>query len=136
MSTDNELKSCGLDEATIITWEPTMTMKPKLSNPYWIDAIRHGTDALDSELSRMFPCATIRDEPVSHVPKRVIYNGVTTIAIFPDGKKVIARPDKGAVFDKETGLAMCIAKHVYGTRAKFLKAITKANDQNAEVKGE
>ena len=68
-----------------------------------------------------------------HVPERVIYNGTTTIAIFPDGKKIISRPDKGAVFDKETGLAMCIAKHVYGTRAKFLKAVNKANDQNKEM---
>ena len=65
-----------------------------------------------------------------HIPERVIYNGTTTIAIFPDGKKVKARPDKGAVFDKETGLAMCVAKHVFGTRSKFLKAIEKANDQN------
>ena len=66
----------------------------------------------------------------AHVPERVIYNGTTTIAIFPDGKKIKSRPDKGAIFDKETGLAMCIVKHVYGTRAKFLKAIEKANDQN------
>lgn len=65
-----------------------------------------------------------------HVPERVIYNGTTTIAIFPDGKKIKSRPDKGATFDKETGLAMCIVKHVYGTRAKFLKAVEKANDQN------
>lgn len=69
-----------------------------------------------------------------HVPNQVIYNGTTTIAIFPDGKKIKSRPDKGATFDKETGLAMCIVKHVYGTRSKFLKAIEKANDQNKEKK--
>lgn len=69
-------------------------------------------------------------EPQPHVPERVIYNGTTTIAVFPDGKKIKARPDKEAKFDKETGLAMCIAKHVYGTRAKFLHAVEGANDQN------
>lgn len=69
----------------------------------------------------------------SHIPEQIIYNGITTIAIFHDGKKIKARPDKGATFDKETGLAMCIAKHIFGSRAKFLKAIEKANDQNKEV---
>lgn len=69
-------------------------------------------------------------EPQPHVPERVIYNGTTTIAVFPGGKKVKARPDKEAKFDKETGLAMCIAKHVFKSRAAFLKAVEGANDQN------
>ena len=68
-----------------------------------------------------------------HIPEQVIYNGITTIAIFPDGKKIKARPDKGAKFDKETGLAMCIAKHIFGSRAAFLHAVESANDQNKVV---
>jgi len=68
-----------------------------------------------------------------HIPSQVIYNGVTTIAVFPDGKKIKARPDKGAAFDPETGLAMCIARHVFGSRAAFLKAVEGANDQNKPV---
>ena len=99
-----------LDEMTTMTWNPYQAVI--LDGTTW---------------SNMFK------KPTPHVPERVIYNGVTTIAIFPDGKKVMSRPDKGAVFDKETGLAMCIAKHVYSTRAKFLKAVKKANDQNKEV---
>lgn len=108
------------------------------------DAIRYMTDERTALLSkdawdRVCGSATTtglgclaKSQP--HVPERVIYNGTTTIAIFPDGKKIKSRPDKGATFDKETGLAMCIVKHVYGTRSKFLKAIEKANDQNKEKK--
>ena len=64
------------------------------------------------------------------IPVSVIYNGITTIAIFKDGTRVISRPQSGEKFDKETGLAMCIAKRVAGGRAAFLRLVEKANDQN------
>lgn len=69
-----------------------------------------------------------------HIPLCVIYNGVTTIAIFPDGKKIKSRPNTGEKFDPETGLAMCIAKHVFGSRAAFLRAVEDATNQNKVVK--
>ncbi len=65
----------------------------------------------------------------SRIPKQVVYNGVTTVAIFADGEKIISRPRKGELFDKETGLAMCIAKRVYGSRRAFMQAVEGANDQ-------
>ena len=69
----------------------------------------------------------------SFIPVTVIYNGITTIAIFKDGKRVISRPQPGEKFDKETGLAMCIAKHLAGGRAAFLRLVEKANDQNKKA---
>ncbi len=72
--------------------------------------------------------------PSEHIPVHVIYNGVTTIAIFPDGKKVKSRPNIGEKFDPETGLSMCIAKHVFGSRAAFLRAVEGATNQNKVVK--
>ncbi len=66
----------------------------------------------------------------SFIPVTVIYNGITTIAIFKDGTRVISRPQTGEKFDKETGLAMCIAKRIAGGRAAFLRLVEKANDQN------
>jgi hypothetical protein len=63
----------------------------------------------------------------------VIYNGVTTVAIFKDGTRVISRPQTGEKFDKETGLAMCMAKHVAGGRSAFLRLVEKANDQNKKA---
>jgi hypothetical protein len=63
------------------------------------------------------------------MPKQVIFNGITTVCIFGDNTKVISRPQKGEVFCKETGVAMCIAKYVYGSRSKFLKAVDKGKQQ-------
>jgi len=68
-------------------------------------------------------------ESVRCIPKSIIFNGTTTICIFGDGTKVISRPQKGEKFDKETGVAMCIAKYIYGSRSKFLKAIEKGHQQ-------
>jgi len=64
------------------------------------------------------------------IPVSVIYNGVTTVAIFKDGTRVISRPQTGEKFDKETGLAMCMAKRAAGGRSAFLRLVEKANDQN------
>jgi hypothetical protein len=62
-------------------------------------------------------------------PDHIIFNGVTTICIFHDGTKVISRPQNGEKFDRETGVAMCIAKYVYGSRSKFLRAVESGHEQ-------
>ena len=67
--------------------------------------------------------------PQSYKPVKVIYNGITTIAIFSDGTKVISRPSEDEWLDRETGLAMCIAKRVYGGRGQFLQAVDNATVQ-------
>ena len=67
--------------------------------------------------------------PQSYKPVKVIYNGITTIAMFSDGTKVISRPSEDEWFDRETGLAMCIAKRVYGGRGQFLQAVDNATVQ-------
>lgn len=76
------------------------------------------------------------DDNDSHIPEKVIYNRDATIAIFPDGKKVVSRPMGDDEYDREVGLAMCIAKHVCGGRKKFLQAVEKAEVQtNKPAKG-
>jgi len=77
------------------------------------------------EAERRKICAGL-ELPQSYKPVKVIYNGITTIAIFSDGTKVISRPSEDEWFDKETGLAMCIAKRIYGGRGQFLKAVDDA----------
>lgn len=66
----------------------------------------------------------------SDIPQQVIYNGFATIAIYPGGEKIISRLKYGDKFDAATGLAMCIAKHVYGSYSAFLKAVESADNQN------
>ena len=70
------------------------------------------------------------------IPLNVIYNGTTTICTWYDGTKTIARPQAGEKFDKETGLAMCIAKKLYGSRSKFLKAVEDGYDQNSRLQSQ
>ena len=72
------------------------------------------------------PADVWKDKPFI---KQIIYNGTTTVCIFHDNTKVISRPQKGEKFDKETGVAMCIAKYIYGSRSKFLKAVEKGHQQ-------
>ena len=111
----------------------------------WLDALRYGLDMMNikepmghQHADEMY---TMVMSPIAYktisvdykwagvMPDRIIFNGVTTICIFGDGTKVISRPQKGEKFDKETGVAMCIAKYIYGSRSKFLKAVEKGHQQ-------
>ena len=58
-------------------------------------------------------------------PKIIIFYGVTTTCIFGDNTKITARPMKDEKFDKQTGVAMCIAKYICGSRANFLRVVKK-----------
>jgi len=84
------------------------------------------TEGLDFDLYEL-------DLPPSLKPtqfiKHIIYNGITTICIFFDDTKVISRPQKGERFDRETGVAMCIAKYIYGSRSKFQRAVESGHEQ-------
>ena len=68
------------------------------------------------------------------MPKRVIYNGITTICIFPDGDKVVVKATKDDKFSKEHGVAMCIMRKLFKSRAKFLRIVNGGYEQ--EVKSE
>jgi hypothetical protein len=66
----------------------------------------------------------------AHMPvKEIKFYGTTTVCKFHDGTYVSARPQKDEVFCEETGVAMCIAKYIYGSRSKFLKAVDKGKQQ-------
>lgn len=92
----------------------------------WMTVV--GTVKGDSMFNKLFQSHldVWKDKPFI---KQIIYNGVTTVCIFHDDTKVISRPQKGENYDKETGVAMCIAKYIYGSRSKFLKAVEKGHQQ-------
>ena len=46
--------------------------------------------------------------------KEVIYNDPATIVYFSDGSKSVVKRHKDDIFDKQTGLLMCIAKRFLG----------------------
>ena len=51
--------------------------------------------------------------------KKVIFSGPCTIVFWQDGTKTMVRQQEGDVLDKEKGLAMAIAKRVYGDKSNF-----------------
>lgn len=55
--------------------------------------------------------------------KRVIFNGPATIVFWNDGTKTIVKCQEGDSFDKEKGIALCIAKKVLGNQSNFNNVI-------------
>lgn len=51
--------------------------------------------------------------------KDVIFNNPATIVIWSDGSKTIVKCQPGDEYNKETGLAMCIAKKYLGNKGNF-----------------
>lgn len=51
--------------------------------------------------------------------KRVIFNNPVTVVLWADGTKTRVRAQAGDTYNKETGLAMCIAKKVLGNTGSF-----------------
>lgn len=70
------------------------------------------------------------EEIVKH--SKIIFNKDTTILITPEGDKTICRPSHHEVFDKETGIAMCIVKYLFGSRRKWLQFVEGAKDQTPD----
>ena len=62
--------------------------------------------------------------------KKVIFNDPATIVFWSDGTKTVVKCREGETFDKWTGLAMAIAKRVYGSRFHHIFR------EFCEVKGE
>jgi hypothetical protein len=63
---------------------------------------------------------------------KIIINNDTTILIAHNGKKYISRPTQYETYDKETGIAMCMMKYIFGSRRKFLKFVDMATDQTPD----
>lgn len=51
--------------------------------------------------------------------ERVIFNNPVTVVLWADGTKTKVRAQAGDTYNKETGLAMCIAKKVLGNTGSF-----------------
>lgn len=88
-----------------------------ISQPYTITV--SGTYASTSDMSRWF---ITTERPENFIPKQIIYSGNTTICFWKDGTKTMVRCE-GDDFSEEQGVALCIAKKVFGNRSRFLKAV-------------
>ena len=55
--------------------------------------------------------------------KKCMFNGRSTIMIFKDGSKSIVKQIDSDRWDPEIGIAMAIAKSLFGTRSRFTKYV-------------
>lgn len=60
--------------------------------------------------------------------KEVIFNDPATIVYWDDGTKTVAKVRENDIFDKETGLAIAIAKKMLGSRNRLTTLCRNAKD--------
>ena len=55
--------------------------------------------------------------------EKLFFNGSTTIVMWTDGTKTVVQPIEGEKFDPEIGIAMAIARKIFGSRHQFDKFV-------------
>lgn len=55
--------------------------------------------------------------------EKLFFNGSTTIVMWTDGTKTVVQPIEGEKFDPEIGIAMAIARKLFGSRHQFDKFV-------------
>lgn len=55
--------------------------------------------------------------------EKVIFNDPATIVYWADGTRTVVKCQKGDVFNKETGFALCCMKKIYGNNNHFNKLL-------------
>ena len=61
--------------------------------------------------------------------EQIIFNPPATIVKWQDGTKTIVKVSEGQTFDKETGVAACFMKKIFGNHSKFKREIEKKTAQ-------
>ena len=68
------------------------------------------------------------------VPKKVIYNGLTTIVIWEDNTKTVVKCSDGDNFHEDMGFLAAVAKKLYNHRNTYMKYVKGAYRQDDEKK--
>lgn len=78
-------------------------------------------DSLGCNKTKNSGGTTMRSTSVSI--EKLFFNGSTTIVMWTDGTKTVVQPTEGEKFDPEIGIAMAIARKLFGSRHKFDKFV-------------
>ncbi len=57
--------------------------------------------------------------------EKVIYNPPATIVLWNDGEKTVVKCRVGDIYDRETGLFLCIAKRLFGNTGRYNDEVEK-----------
>lgn len=61
----------------------------------------------------------MKEKTLSMTIKKVIFNPPATIIIWDDNTKTVVKAQEDEPYDPEKGMAMCIAKHIYGDSGSY-----------------
>lgn len=78
-------------------------------------------DTIDFRRNKLIVDPKIADSKIQNV----IFNDPATIVIWSDNTKTIVKCQEGDTYDKELGLAMCIAKKYLGNKGNFNEVFKK-----------
>lgn len=109
INADVELYS-GVTASDLIT-TPDMIRRRKVANRL-SRAAAHG----------LFSSVT-KEKTLSMTIEKVIFNPPATIIIWNDNTKTIVKAQEDEPYDPEKGMAMCIAKHIYGDCGSYYNVI-------------
>lgn len=104
-------------------WEPKET-KIKYIPKKEIDSyIKHDIEFTKRMINAVYGTAATALKTITI--EKVIFNDPATIVLWKDGTKTVVKVQEGDIFDPEKGLAMAIAKKVYGNKGKYCDVIKK-----------
>lgn len=66
-----------------------------------------------------------KEKTLSMTIKKVIFSPPATIIIWDDNTKTIVKAQEDEPYDPEKGMAMCIAKHIYGDRGSYYNVFSE-----------
>ena len=66
-----------------------------------------------------------KEKTVSMTIKKVIFNPPATIIIWDDNTKTVVKAQEDEPYDPEKGMAMCIAKHIYGDSGSYYNVFSE-----------
>ena len=87
-----------------------------------------------TERSTLIPKSSPKPANYLHEIKNVKFNGPATIVFWADGTKTVVKCQDGDDYSEEVGLAMCIAKKVFGNTSKYNDVFKKwCNSYDSET---
>ena len=67
----------------------------------------------------------MKEKTLSMTIKKVIFNPPATIIIWDDKTKTVVKAQEDEPYDPEKGMAMCIAKHIYGDCGSYYNVFSE-----------
>lgn len=67
----------------------------------------------------------MKEKTLSMTIKKVIFNPPATIIVWDDNTKTVVKAQEDEPYDPEKGMAMCIAKHIYGDCGSYYNVFSE-----------